>query len=434
MAVAPDVGRDLDDVARRALRREAAAVDHRPRVLDPDPWRRLARRGRGHSCRRCHFPRCRNASRLKIERSSGVQLHPTSLPSGRLGRTPTRFVDWLAAAGQSWWQTLPLGPPDRHGSPYKASSAFAAWPGLLAEPDAPVGARRSGRSASARRPGSTTGRPSPARARSPTRCASSASGAPCAPTPPSAACGSSATSRSTSRPGSADHVAHPELFLDGIVSGAPPDAYTELGQLWGNPLYDWPAMQRRGYRWWVERFRRTFDQVDLARIDHFRGFVAYWAVPADAADARAGSWRRGPGRAPFEAARAVLGARCPFIAEDLGVITPAGRAPARRPRPARDGRAPVRLRPGGPAQPAQARPPRGRARRLHRHARPRHRARLVRERVGRRARERSTPTSTRTGCARTRCRGRSSASPSPRARGWPWCSCRTCSGWAARGG
>src|SRR5207237_6499562 len=75
---------------------------------------------------------------LSPSRSSGVQLHPTSLPGGRLGREAYAFVDWLAAAGQSWWQMLPLGPPDRYGSPYKSPSAFAAWPGFLAAPDAPV--------------------------------------------------------------------------------------------------------------------------------------------------------------------------------------------------------------------------------------------------------------------------------------------------------
>src|SRR3954470_6647440 len=73
-----------------------------------------------------------------LPRSSGVQLHPTSLPSGRLGPEAYAWVDWLAEAGQTWWQTLPLGPPDRHGSPYMAKSAFAAWPGLLEKPDAPV--------------------------------------------------------------------------------------------------------------------------------------------------------------------------------------------------------------------------------------------------------------------------------------------------------
>ena len=75
---------------------------------------------------------------MKLVRSSGVQLHPTSLPRGRLGAEAYAFVDWLADAGQTWWQMLPLGPPDRYGSPYKAKSAFAAWPGLLAEPRAPV--------------------------------------------------------------------------------------------------------------------------------------------------------------------------------------------------------------------------------------------------------------------------------------------------------
>ena len=75
---------------------------------------------------------------MKLVRSSGVQLHPTSLPKGRLGAEAYAFVDWLHAAGQSWWQMLPLGPPDRYGSPYKAKSAFAAWPGLLGEPRAAV--------------------------------------------------------------------------------------------------------------------------------------------------------------------------------------------------------------------------------------------------------------------------------------------------------
>ena len=75
---------------------------------------------------------------IELERSSGVQLHITSLPGGRLGAEGFRFVDWLADAGQSWWQVLPLGPPDRHHSPYKSRSAFAAWPGLLADRRAPV--------------------------------------------------------------------------------------------------------------------------------------------------------------------------------------------------------------------------------------------------------------------------------------------------------
>src|SRR3954462_15627950 len=75
---------------------------------------------------------------MNLPRSSRVQLHPTSLPSGRLGPEAYAWVDWLASAGQTWWQMLPLGPPDKHGSPYKSDSAFAAWPELLADPSAPV--------------------------------------------------------------------------------------------------------------------------------------------------------------------------------------------------------------------------------------------------------------------------------------------------------
>ena len=123
-------------------------------------------------------------------------------------------------------------------------------------------------------------------------------------------------------PGSADHVAHPELFQQGAVAGVPPDEWSATGQLWGNPLYDWRALRATGYRWWIERFRRTFELVDAARIDHFRGFVAYWSVPERNSTALAGRWRRGPGRNLFDAVQAELG-ELPLIAEDLGVITPA---------------------------------------------------------------------------------------------------------------
>mgnify|MGYP000356027099 CR=1 FL=1 len=90
--------------------------------------------------------------------------------------------------------------------------------------------------------------------------------------------------------------------LASASQGVPPDALGPDGQLWGNPLYDWPAQQRRGYRWWTERLRRTFDLFDLARIDHFRAFVAYWAVAggAETADGRAGA--AGPGLMTIEPA------------------------------------------------------------------------------------------------------------------------------------
>jgi 4-alpha-glucanotransferase len=118
----------------------------------------------------------------------------------------------------------------------------------------------------------------------------------------------------------ADQQAHPELFLPGVIAGVPPDAFAETGQLWRNPLYDWRALRAERYRWWVERLRRSFRLVDLARIDHFRGFVSYWAVPAASPNAASGRWRRGPGAAVFRAAEAVLGP-LDVIAEDLGVIT-----------------------------------------------------------------------------------------------------------------
>jgi 4-alpha-glucanotransferase len=255
-------------------------------------------------------------------RASGVQLHITSLPGGRLGREAFRFIDWLAAAGQSWWQVLPLGPPDRYHSPYKSSSAFAAWPGLLADPHASVSAgeladfrdrqrawigdweRFAGRAAVADQVRFQ-------REWADLRTYGAERGV--------RIMGDVAIYVS---PGSADHRAHPELFQRGYVAGAPPDAYARDGQLWGNPLYDWPALQRRGYRWWVSRIRRTSELFDMARIDHFRGFVAYWAVPAGARTARGGKWRRGPGRAVFNAVRSELG-QVPLVAEDLGVITPA---------------------------------------------------------------------------------------------------------------
>ncbi|MGH2858011.1 MAG: 4-alpha-glucanotransferase, partial [Solirubrobacteraceae bacterium] len=124
-------------------------------------------------------------------------------------------------------------------------------------------------------------------------------------------------------PDGCDQRTRPDLFLDGVVAGAPPDEYSRAGQLWGNPVYDWPALRRRGYRWWVARVRRTLDLFDAARLDHFRGFVSYWAVPEGASTAAEGRWRRGPGAALFRALGAALGAELPLIAEDLGVITPA---------------------------------------------------------------------------------------------------------------
>jgi 4-alpha-glucanotransferase len=258
---------------------------------------------------------------MRLPRSSGVLLHPTSLRSRRLDEDAYRFVDWLAAAGQSWWQILPLGPPDESASPYKARSAFAGSPGLLADPDAAVSeeelaafrareaywiedwARYAG-------PRALADQVRFEREWSALRAYARARGVRVLGDLPIYVAG-----------GGADHRAHPELFQQGVVAGVPPDDFSATGQLWGNPLYDWQELRRTGYRWWIERFRRAFAQVDVTRIDHFRGFVAYWAVPARARTAKDGRWRRGPGAAPFRAARAELG-DLPLVAEDLGVITP----------------------------------------------------------------------------------------------------------------
>jgi len=105
------------------------------------------------------------------------------------------------------------------------------------------------------------------------------------------------------------------------VAGVPPDYFSEDGQLWGNPLYDWDNHAANGYQWWIARMRATAELADLVRIDHFRGFQAYWSVPAESATARSGAWEPGPGDAIFDAMHGALG-RLPIIAEDLGVITP----------------------------------------------------------------------------------------------------------------
>jgi 4-alpha-glucanotransferase len=254
---------------------------------------------------------------MDLPRSSGIFLHPTSLPGGRLGNEAYEFVDWLASAGQSWWQVLPLGPPDEFGSPYRTTSAFAGSPALLAEPDAVVSpdeiedfvarhpywiaewARFAG-------PGAIADQVRFEREWNALR--------------------SYAQERGVGLIGDvpiyvsdigADVQAWPGLFGKGEVAGAPPDALSSNGQHWGNPLYDWPAHRADGYRWWRERFNRVFELVDVSRIDHFRGFVSYWAIPEKHKTAKQGHWRRGPG---IELFRAV--GDLPLIAEDLGAITP----------------------------------------------------------------------------------------------------------------
>jgi 4-alpha-glucanotransferase len=256
-----------------------------------------------------------------LDRSAGILLHPTSLPSGRLDTAAYRFVDWLASAGLSWWQMLPIGQPDSVGSPYFSPSAFAGWKGLLARPDAPVAKAEldafrernaywvdgylaySGADALAdqvrfEREWRTL------------RAYARARGVRLIGDVPIYVA-----------PDGADQREHPHLFLEGVVAGAAPDLRHPAGQLWGNPLYDWHAIAAEGYRWWIERLRRTLDLFDVARVDHFRGFAAAWAIPAGSRDPAVGTFLPGPYDAVFEAARAELG-DLPLIVEDLGLITP----------------------------------------------------------------------------------------------------------------
>ncbi len=126
---------------------------------------------------------------------------------------------------------------------------------------------------------------------------------------------------------SADAWSNPKLFqFDSLmqpkgVAGCPPDAFTEDGQLWGNPLYDWPYHKETGYDWWLKRLERCFQLYDIVRIDHFRGFDSYYAIPYGEETAVNGKWEKGPGYALFDAIKKAMGKR-PIIAEDLGFLTP----------------------------------------------------------------------------------------------------------------
>jgi 4-alpha-glucanotransferase len=255
-----------------------------------------------------------------LNRSLGVVLHPTSLPEGRLGPGAYAFVEWLADAGASWWQVLPLNPPDEHGAPYSSPSAFAGWSGLLADPGAAVAtadvlAFRERHAYWIEDWEAYAGdRAVEDQVRFDREWL---------------ALRKYAAARGVRIVGdvpiyvaewSCDHLAHPELFLPpDLVAGAPPDPLNPRGQKWGNPLYDWESLASTGYRWWIERMRRVLQLVDVFRIDHFRGFAGYWAIPAEG-EAPEGEWRQGPGTAPFRAAEQELGP-LPVVAEDLGVIT-----------------------------------------------------------------------------------------------------------------
>jgi 4-alpha-glucanotransferase len=347
-----------------------------------------------------------------MKRSAGVLLHPTCLPSahgiGDLGPSAHAYLDWLDAAGASWWQILPLNPPGPGNSPYSATSTFAGNPllispellieeGLLDEedvrPDAELPSewvdfeavipykRRLLRSAFATHLERNGGfGPEIEEFRklhagwlddwalfSALKIVHDGAPwydwpAPLARREPDALSAWAGAHRDEidleifaqelfSRQwrslrdhaadvgvrilgdvpifvalDSAEVWARPDLFVmddnrrPKVVAGVPPDYFSATGQLWGNPLYDWERMAADDFRWWIERLGHTMNQVDLVRLDHFRGFASYWEVPADAEVATHGRWVRGPGRSFFDVVSEELGG-LPFVAEDLGEIT-----------------------------------------------------------------------------------------------------------------
>lgn len=345
--------------------------------------------------------------------ASGLLLHVTSLPSpygiGDIGPAALAWIDRLHDAGQTWWQSLPLGPTGYGNSPYQSLSSFAGN-ALLISPDDLIedGLLRQSGCAGRQFSAASTDydRVIPFKhqlleaawgyfrngARDDLRYAYEAfcneqahwledyalfralkaryRGAPYLKWAPELVrrvpAAMAGARRSLSReidqvrfaqfllfrqgerlkeyargkgvrligdlpfyvsPDSSDVWANPELFLldkelkPRFVGGVPPDYFSADGQLWGNPVYDWNALARTGYRWCIDRMRALLAHVDVIRLDHFRGFAAAWHVPAGATTARSGKWVQGPGADFFTAAQRELGA-LPFIAEDLGVITP----------------------------------------------------------------------------------------------------------------
>ena len=341
-----------------------------------------------------------------LSRSVGVNLHPTSLPGGRLGPEAYAFVDWLAAAGARFWQVLPLNPPD--DSALRTPPCRRSRAGPACSPT---------RTPSSSRPRS--GDSSGQHAYWIGDWVAFAGGDALADQVRFQREWSALRAYAAERDvrligdvpiyvaaGSCDHAAHPELFLpDGYVAGAPPDPLNELGQKWGNPLYDWDALSREDYRWWTERLRRMLGLFDAFRIDHFRGFVDYWAVPTRET-AREGHWSRGPGAALFLAAERELGT-LPVIVEDLGHDHAGRSRAARRARLPGHGDPALGLR-GAGGQPAPAREPSRASGRLHLDPRHRHARRDVPGRAGVAARRAGAvvPRSARDGARPGRARAR----------------------------
>jgi len=302
-------------------------------------------------------------SESETGRRAGVLLHVTSLPSGKLDDDALRWLDYLAAAGLSTWQVLPLVIPDGNRSPYQSPSAFAMNPQLLPDHGAPVNESEFERYCMEQaywlddfalfqvlkprfNQETWVAWPDPFRNRVPDsiRNARELDAAEILHIKQQQYRLDRAWQRIRQHArdlavelfgdipifiahDSADTWSQPENFLldkEGRpthVTGVPPDYFAELGQRWGNPHYRWERMRENGFAWWVSRMQRQFELFDLVRIDHFRGLVAVWMIDANCETAVDGVWKQTPGEALLQ----TLADRfpdLPIVAEDLGIITP----------------------------------------------------------------------------------------------------------------
>ena len=381
----------------------------RPRFFEPKFSRHPADYLYGLSLKSLH-PRFLE---MFTKRSSGILLHPSSLPSrggiGDFGPAAYEFIHWLAEGKQTLWQILPLGPPGIGNSPYSSTSAFAgntllislerlADRGLLDRaalnglPDGSGNrvdfeAVRAAKLPLLREAGGRFLRSSYGRAREryDRFCRDNGwwlddfvlfdflrdrhNGASWNTWPTEISHRNDDTLHFLREQNqeelavakflqfaffeqwgalqqyckqfniqivgdvaifvsydSADVWTHPDIFRlrdlePEVVAGVPPDAFSRTGQRWGNPLYDWNKLRERNYDWWVQRMRWAHTLCDILRIDHFRGFESYWEIPAHEPTAINGRWAKGPADDFFQVLNRELGA-LPFIAEDLGMITP----------------------------------------------------------------------------------------------------------------
>jgi len=345
---------------------------------------------------------------MKFKRSSGILLHPTSLPGkhgiGDLGTSAYAFVDFLAATKQKLWQVLPLGPTGYGDSPYQCFSTFAGNPllisldkmceeGLLTKEDLNANEPFSddivdygrvmnfkyglyrkafanfvehkdfktfctkhavwlddyalfmslkehfvGRSWSEWDKDIKLKKPSAIKKYTQElakeinfhkflqfyffkqwhelRAYANKNGVKIIGDVPIYVAFDSSDAWSSPSTFYFDKDMNPTK-----VAGVPPDYFSETGQLWGNPLYNWNTLKNTGFKWWIQRIKATEELVDVIRIDHFRGFAGYWAVPYGNKTAAHGKWEKGPGKSVFMAIKKALG-DLPILAEDLGVITP----------------------------------------------------------------------------------------------------------------